>query len=135
MKLICASVFILTFVCCDSSTEMPVTVFCNGSGSTVVTKVSLREIKKIKSLDGKYVQIEGYYRDNFEDVALYPSRTADSHKALWLDMKIPDSIPITRIDSLREKKVLVIGKVNISGKGHLGAYLATLENISCLKTL
>ena len=135
IKSICAAVFILTFVSCDFPAGKPIAIFCKKFDSTEIIKVSLKESKRIKSLDGKFVQVEGYYRDNFEDVALYPSRNADSRKALWLEIKIPDSIPVTRLDSLREKKILVIGKINISDKGHLGAYLATLENISCLKAL
>lgn len=135
MKLVFAAIFILTFVCCDSPEGEPITIFCKELDSTVVTKVSLKDSKQIKSLDGKLVEVEGICRRNFEDVALYPSRNAESQKALWIDMKIPDSIPLARLDSLRERKILIIGKINISHKGHLGAYLATLENISCLKAL
>ena len=135
IKLICSAIIILTFVGCDFPAGEPITVFCKEFDSTEVIKVSLKESKRVKSLDGKFVQVKGYYRDNFEDVALYPSRNADSQKALWLDMKIPDSIPLAKLDSLRERKILLIGKINISDKGHLGAYLATLENITCLKAL
>jgi hypothetical protein len=135
IKLICTAIVILTFVCCDSPAGKPIAIFCEEFDSTAVTKVSLQETKRIKSLDGKFVEIVGVYRRNFEDVALYPSRNADSQKALWLEMKIPDSIPLARLDSLSERKILVIGRINISDKGHLGAYLATLENITCLKAL
>jgi hypothetical protein len=63
-------------------------------------------------------------------VALYPSRSSKSTgDALWLNLVISDSLA----DKLTKKKVKAIGRVNLSHKGHLNGYLATLDSAFCLK--
>ena len=95
-----------------------------------VEKISFDDIDRIKQLNGKFINIEGFFYGNFEDVALYPSSSSNSSaKALWLNLKIPDSL----INKLTKKKVRAIGRVNLSQKGHLNAYLATLDSTFCLK--
>src|ERR1700731_1093212 len=78
-----------------------------GSGNFYqrVEKVSFDELDRIKNLNGKFVEIEGFLHANFEDNALYPSKISHSMDAIWLNSKLPDSL----LDKVNGKKVKVIG--------------------------
>ena len=95
-----------------------------------VEKVSFENIDQIKKFNGRFVEIEGIFYNNFEDVALYPPRSSNSiADALWLNIIVPHSL----LDKLNKKKVRVVGKVNIFHKGHLNGYLASLDSTFCIK--
>jgi hypothetical protein len=95
-----------------------------------IEKVSFDDVEHIKKVNGRFVEIEGFFYYNFEDVALYPTKSSNSTAdALWLNLKLPDTL----LDKLSKKKVRVIGRLNILQKGHLGGYLATLDSTFCMK--
>lgn len=121
----------LTFFSCRALQKKQEIDLCGGSSFyQKVEKVSFDDIDHIKELNGKFVEIEGFFYANFEDVALYPSRSSHSTaEALWLNLVLPDSL----LDKVNKKKVDVIGKVNIYRKGHLNGYLATLDSTFCIK--
>ena len=121
---------VLTFISCKDSQKKQAIVFCDSSNfHQPVERVSFDDIDHIKTLNGKFIEIEGFFYANFEDVALYPSRSSHSTaKALWLNLTLPDS-SLYKAD---KKKVAVIGRVNIFQKGHLNGYLATLDSAFCI---
>lgn len=96
-------------------------------------KVSLKDIDKIISLNGRFIQIEGYFSHEFENVALYPYKWSEPTKALWLNLS--DSIIKSQkeLDTMNYKEVIVIGKVNTLHKGHYSGYIAELDSVFCIK--
>lgn len=98
-----------------------------------VEKVSLKDADKIKDLNGKFIQIEGYFSYEFENVALYPYKWSEPTKALWLNFS--DSVVKNQkeLDTMNYKEVIVIGKVNTSHKGHYSGYIAELDSVFCIK--
>jgi len=95
-------------------------------------KVSLTDLSRIKSLDGKLVEIEGYYRCGFEETALCPDKKADAVLSLWIDKLIVSSEEYV-CESFNEKKVILTGKINLAKKGHLNAYMAGVDSVVCIK--
>ena len=96
-----------------------------------VTKVSFLDTNGIKAYNGTFIEIEGYFAYSFEDIALYSKRDPRTAVALWLDLKIPDSMA----SRLRGKEVQVVGRVDIARKGHDGGYWATLDSAFCIAEL
>lgn len=98
-----------------------------------VEKVSLKDAGKIKDLNGKFIQIEGYFSHEFENVALYPYKWSEPTKALWLNFS--DSVVKNQkeLDTMNYKEVIVIGRVNTSHKGHYSGYIAELDSVFCIK--
>ncbi len=124
-------IMVLTFFSCRALQKKQDIALCDSSNfHQSVENVSFGDIDHIKKLNGKFVEIEGFFYANFEDVALYPSRSSHSTaEALWLNLILPDSL----LDKVNKKKVNVIGRVNVLRKGHLNGYLATLDSTFCIK--
>jgi len=99
-----------------------------------VEKVSLSDTSRIKELNGKFVEVGGFFYYNFEDVALYPSRPSDSDGALWLDFSLPGTTP-RQLENLSSRKVVMTGRINLSEHGHLGAYMAGLDSIFYIREI
>lgn len=97
-----------------------------------VEKVALKDTIRIQKLNGNFVEMEGILRYNFEDVALYPTKHSSFTEAIWLNLIIPATIPEQQVQRMDGYRVVVIGKINTSSKGHLGAYIATLDS-ACIK--
>jgi hypothetical protein len=96
-------------------------------------KLSFRELKTSKDIDGRTVSMEGFFSYNLEDVALYPIESRRHQKGIWLD--IDDNV--AQYDSLLKKfngkKVMVTGTIDLSINGHLNSYFGELKNIICMK--
>lgn len=124
-------ILLLTFFSCRSLQKEDAVDICGSSNFyQTVEKVSFDDIDRIKKLNGKFIEIEGVFYANFEDVALYPSRSSKSTAdALWLNLVLSDSLA----DSLTNKNVRAIGRVDLSHKGHLNGYFAELDSTFCLK--
>jgi hypothetical protein len=128
-------IVVLIFFSCNSLSKSKVQkniCFKNDSLKSI-ENISLSEIEKIKTLNGSLVQIEGFFCNEFENVALYPYKWAESTKALWLSFS--DSI-INKENELgffNYKKVIVFGRINVTRKGHFNAYIASLDSVFCIK--
>jgi hypothetical protein len=121
---------------CQSGQDESVADICPDKDfSQHVTSVSLKNRDQIKELDGSFIQVDGIFYHNFEDVALYPPGRSGSQNAMWLNFKIPDSITGARIEKMNGKHVNLTGRVNMSRKGHLGAYYGTLDSVFCIKLI
>jgi hypothetical protein len=130
MKIFCLIIVLIFFSCRSLQKGHEIDICGSSNFYQTVEKVSFDNIDHIKKLNGKFIEIEGFFYANFEDVALYPSRSSKSTgDALWLNLLMSDSLA----DKLTKKKVKVIGRVNLTHKGHLNGYLATLDSTFCLK--
>ncbi len=87
---------------------------------------------------GKQVVVQGFAHNQFEDCAIYFSKThADylmSFDALWLDFseKLADSVKLSAYD---KKYVSVVGTFNKDRFGHMGSFAGTIENIISIREL
>lgn len=81
-------------------------------------------------MEGKYVEVKGRFSFNFEDVALYDyGLFSDNKTCFWLDFSDKFSGSDSVLNRLNGKKITVKGRVNAHRHGHLGYYLATLEDV------
>ncbi len=129
-----AIIFLSIFFSCNQFHKATRDNFCFADNfSQKVEKVSLNDISKIKSLDGVFVQIDGFLTYEFENVALYPYKWAESKSALWLNFSNSMFKSEKQLDSMNRKEIIVIGKINIKRKGHLGYYMAELDSVFCMK--
>jgi len=124
----------ILFSCRSVQTKkVPGLCFVRDNFSQPVEKVFLRDVNKIKTLNDKFVEIEGVLSYNFEDVALYPTNSSDPGKAIWLELIVPETVSESLLYDLSGKEIVVIGKVNLKRKGHLGGYIGTLDSAFCVK--
>lgn len=98
-------------------------------------KVSLDNPENIKQLDGRFVQVEGRFHYDFEDVAIYPLSSSNATEALWVNLTIPESISDSLIKKFDGRKVVLTGRVNLAKKGHLNGYMASLDSVFCVKQI
>ena len=120
------SMLVISFflLSCGVRPRDPLVVICKKANfSGIVHNVSFNDIDRIKDFDGQFVEIEGFFTYDFEDVALY-SVKGSRRPGLWLEFTFADS----NLEKLKYKYVKVIGKVNFALKGHDLGYLATLDS-------
>ncbi|SRR5213075_3270793 len=123
--------FAILLTTCRTQRNQPLVLCVDNANPFNVTKVTFNDLYTSKNLEGKTINIEGRFSYNFEDIALYPSKS--DAKGIWLafDSKIlqQDSLLV----KLNGKKVEVTGIIDLSNKGHLNSYFCTLSSISCIK--
>lgn len=101
--------------------------------SQPVEKVLLKDTVVIKQSHDKFIQVEGYLSYELENVALYPSKWSETYSALWLNFSDNIASNNDGLSILNQKKVLLIGRVNINRKGHLGGYMASVDSVFCIQ--
>jgi hypothetical protein len=101
---------------------------------TLVKKISLNDlVKEYRALDGQGIQTEGIVYFEFENVAICADKGYDG-KCFWLDMNRDLLINDSLLQKASGQNVVLKGTVDISSKGHLNGYLATIRNVYYLKT-
>lgn len=94
--------------------------------------------------DGKKVRISGFLHVQFEDSAIYLHKDDADHligeNALWVDYaKDPSLQPICKekydasklmTKYFNGRYVLIEGVFNMKGRGHMGAFSGTIEDVS-----
>lgn len=122
-----AILFLLLFSCKHPDYRM---IDGNKDASITVNNVSITDLaKNLSRMNGKYVEVSGKFSFNFEDVALYDYGLFSSNKTcFWLDFT--DTFSNSDVlQKLNGKKVTVKGRINANSNGHMGYYLATLEDV------
>jgi hypothetical protein len=78
--------------------------------------------------DGKEVQVVGFYRQGFEEFAVYPSRemSIDPSNGVWVEMNLQHIEKVKPDGSW----IVLKGTFDANAHGHLGKYTAILKNIS-----
>ncbi|MCB9055869.1 MAG: hypothetical protein H6549_08370 [Chitinophagales bacterium] len=128
------SIFFLA--ACDTTHKTKIEFINSKINSTTTAKeISIKELaRKYKSLDGQVIQTEGIVYFEFENVSICVDRGLNSG-CFWLDYN-PDDLRMN--DSLlmeaSNQKLVIKGTLDISRKGHFGAYLATIKNIYYIKS-
>jgi hypothetical protein len=133
MKILSFFILVFVFASCKSTKHGDFINLCFwDTFNKKVETISLADIKQIEKLNGKFVLIEGYLHQNFEDAALYPSESSDSQEAIWLNLTDRLSGYQKELQTINYRKVAVIGKINLSNKGHYNGYIAALDSVSCI---
>jgi len=96
-----------------------------------VEKVGLNELaKNLQRFDGKLVELKGEFSFYFEDVALYDDGLfADDNIRFWLNLTEAVVRNENLLQQLSGKSVIVRGRLNSKGRGHLGRYSAALDSV------
>jgi hypothetical protein len=97
------------------------------------TKISIKNLtKNYKSYQGIYIETEGIFYDEFENVSICINRGRDI-KCFWL--RFNDSLlkDFSLLMKSSTKRVTLKGVVDTSSKGHLSSYLATIKNVYYFK--
>lgn len=98
-----------------------------------VEKVLLKDTAAIKQSHDKFIQVEGYLSYDFENVAVYPYKWSETSNALWLNFSDNIASSNKELNMLNQKKIILIGRVNINRKGHLGGYMASVDSVFCIQ--
>ena len=107
----------------------------DATGVNNISKLSSQDLYNISGLEGKTVSLTGFFSYNFEDIALYPNMFNPNEKGIWLAFDKASLKNDSILVRFNGKRVMIIGKLNFSSKGHLNSYFCTLENITCMKEL
>ena len=99
-----------------------------------VQHISLKDLSQLQGLNGQHVEIEGYFRDAFEDVSINLEPESPSSRGVWLNFIQKFGDHQKELLEVNEKLVTVIGIYNSSKKGHLGGYIGSLDSVFCLKS-
>jgi hypothetical protein len=118
---------------CNSQNESIQDVCFDKGFSQPVYRASLNDMDKIKELNGNFIEVNGVFTHSFEDVAIYRVGNYGGKNAMWLNLELPDSIPGDHLDKLHGKQVRLIGKVNMSSRGHLSYYFGSLDSVLCIR--
>lgn len=118
---------------CDSlPKKIPADICPANQSNRKVEDINLNDPSRIKQLHGQLVRVEGVFHYNFEDVAIYPLSDRSADHALWLGSFINVANENT-LNNLNGKHIVLAGKIDTTGKGHFGAYIATLDSIYCIQ--
>jgi hypothetical protein len=98
-----------------------------------ITVIDIDDFPEIKRLDGRFVQVEGTLSFNFEDVAIYPFGSNDPNKAYWVEFRLPGDSAMEYVNTLNEKRVTLVGRMNLKAKGHMNSYRGTIDSVFCIK--
>jgi hypothetical protein len=130
---ICHIIIAISLFSCNGTVKLEEPDLCGTNNFyQKVERVSFDHLNRMRTLDGKFVEIEGTFYANFEDVALYPfNSTSSASRAIWINFANNDSL----FNLLNKKHVQVVGKVNMSHKGHMDRYFAEFDSVFCMKEI
>lgn len=108
--------------------------FCySGNFYQKVETIPINDLDKIKKCNGKFIQVSGILHYSFEDVAIYPIGSKNAEEAMWLDLQVPIEVSEVDLERADGQQINIIGRVNLSKKGHFGSYMASLDSAFCIK--
>ena len=99
----------------------------------IYSKTELVDFEDVLTImDRKIVEASGYFHLNFEDVALYPSKSSAHKDAIWLNFIDPvaQHAEFKKFDG---RLVTITGIVNSRKKGHFSEYLAEIDSVFCIR--
>lgn len=119
--------------CVGKREKMPIEIGRKAEQADSIKKIALKNQTMLRNASGELIETEGLFRNNFEDVAIYPSNRSSYTDAIWLKFASNDYPPDSVLNELNEKRIIVIGRLNFSDKGHQSAYFASLDSVFYLK--
>lgn len=122
--------FITLLYSCSTQKKSKLVLCFEDIKTSNAINMSFKDLYNSKEIEGKKINIEGFFAFNFEDIALYPGNF--KQKAIWLDLNDKFVQNDTLLSKINGKKITVTGTVDLSRKGHLNYYFCTLYNITCI---
>ena len=130
----CYSLMIILFCACNRFTEKEKIEIClKNADSIKVTKVTWDNVPFLSRIDGDWVEIEGVFTCGFEDVSINSSKNPHSSVGIWINFKNQIEMQDDKLQKMSGKKAIVYGRLNVSDKGHLSGYNASLDSAYCIK--
>ncbi len=123
-----------TLLSCNTKTNKKVHFVNVVIDTTTNSKhISLTDLlKEYSSLNGQKIETEGIVYFEFENVAICSGKWPGTD-CFWLDWNKDLIVNDSLLQKISGRKFVLKGTIDISDKGHLGAYLATIRNIYYLK--
>ena len=134
-KVFYTGIALIFFSCNGTKTQKAADICIDSKYPQQIEAISFNDIKSIKKLNGSFVQMEGFFHYNFEDVALYPSKSSDVTEAISLNLAKDVEEREKDLEALNNKNIIVIGKIDITKRGHFNGYIATLDSAFCIKAI
>lgn len=97
-------------------------------------KISWNELRSNDELHGRFIEIQGFFYYEFENVAIYPSNSSNSNVALWVELNSLNENDESVLNNFNGRVVSVIGRLDYKKKGHFGRYLGSIDSVFCIKT-
>ena len=101
--------------------------------------VSFEELNQFtEKYDSANIEIEGYFKANFEDVSVYKSKDdyndGNKKSAIWVNFnKNLGLYENDGLDKLDGKMIKIRGFFNSRNKGHLNQYLGEIDDVYSVK--
>jgi hypothetical protein len=99
-------------------------------------EIEFRELLSFpEKYDGKRIRLLGYYHRAFESSCFTPSKDSEHSYGkgrIWIGGRSTFADP-AKISNVNDKMVIAEGTFNLRRKGHMGAYVGTLERLTTLK--
>ena len=77
------------------------------------------------NFQGRQIEITGVFHYQFEDVAIYLTRSNERERALWINFS--DALGRNQLDRLDRQTIKITGIFNKDDRGHLGQYAGSLD--------
>lgn len=126
-----ACILIIVIGSCESPPEL--TIKISGIDTAIKPiKVSLAELAThCKSYHGKYIETTGKFHAAIEQFAIYTDKNLLTGKiyGFWLEPG-KDFIPSYPLNLSNGKRITIRGIVDITDRGHLGMYSASIKKIN-----
>ncbi len=100
-------------------------------------KASIQDIiKSPNQYDGKRIELEGYYYEDFEVTALSEKRIELDESSIWLDfMYNEELIKKLKGNKPTNKYVKIRGVFNVNNKGHLNMFSGGITKICYIEVI
>jgi hypothetical protein len=117
---------------CDTKSKIQFRVTSSDT-TAKATIMSLEDLRKAyKSMQGQQIETEGIFWFEFENVSICPTRnslSSEEKRCFWLGFHKDLHFDYSLMGTVSGKRFLIRGTIDTSGTGHLGMYLATINNI------
>ena len=120
----------ILFISCNNKSHTTVEFISTSLDTTIkATRISITELaEKYKSLHGQYIETEGTFYYEFENVSICVDSEKNS-KCFWLDLNNNLVSNYNLLTNASSRRFIIKGVVDTLSKGHLSYYMATIGNI------
>jgi hypothetical protein len=134
MQKLLTFIFIFSLCNCGITQKGDFSKLCfSDSVTNEIIEVSFEDLYANQNLEGKKVRIGGVLHYYFEDVSICPSKYSPPKESIWLNFSDKIAIFDKQLTKIDGSYIEVIGTVNFSSKGHFSSYIASLNNVYCIK--
>ena len=78
---------------------------------------------------GEYIETSGIFYSAFEQFAILTKKRSGGSRAIWLDTNRDLKINSDLFEKMNGNTIHIKGRIDTTRTGHMGQYLATIEEI------